>query len=114
LQSSLRVLLIQMPLHPHCFILAASLLLPVAPADSSAINALSLSAADATNPHRLLYEGQEEIGSPNLPSFLTSHAQGLLSGVDLVLNADGGQVSATQPGICTGKPSDIINLMTGP
>jgi hypothetical protein len=55
-------------------------------------------------PHRLLYEGQEEIGSPNLPSFLTSHAQGLLSGVDLVLNADGGQVSATQPGICTGGP----------
>lgn len=51
---------------------------------------------------RFLLEGQEEIGSPNLPDFLTSHAQGLLAGVDLVLNADGGQVSATQPGICTG------------
>ena len=51
---------------------------------------------------RFLYEGQEEVGSPNLPSFLTSHADGLLSGVDLVLNADGGQPGATTPGICTG------------
>lgn len=51
-------------------------------------------------------EGQEEVGSPNLPNFLTKHAEGLLSGVDLVLNADGGQVSATQPGIGTGELLD--------
>jgi len=56
-----------------------------------------------SHPCRFLLEGQEEIGSPNLPNFLDSHSEGLLAGVDLVLNADGGQVSATQPGICTGR-----------
>lgn len=56
-------------------------------------------------------EGQEEIGSPNLPNFLASHSEGLLAGVDLVLNADGGQVSATQPGICTGRHLPVAIML---
>lgn len=58
---------------------------------------------------RFLLEGQEEIGSPNLPDFLTSHAKELLSGIDLVLNADGGQVSEEQPGICTGDDALCVS-----
>eukprot|EP00879_Flechtneria_rotunda_P000736 GHRR01000856.1.p1 GENE.GHRR01000856.1~~GHRR01000856.1.p1 ORF type:complete len:497 (+),score=111.37 GHRR01000856.1:1888-3378(+) len=51
---------------------------------------------------KFLLEGQEEIGSPNLENFLQLHKGGILAGADLALSADGGQISATQPGINTG------------
>ncbi|KAF8071270.1 AZG1 [Scenedesmus sp. PABB004] len=51
---------------------------------------------------KLLLEGQEEIGSPNLAAFLAKHRDGLLAGVDLALSADGGQVGPATPGITTG------------
>lgn len=47
---------------------------------------------------KLLLEGQEEIGSPNLEAFLKKHKDDLFSGVDMALSADGGQVSPSQPG----------------
>lgn len=56
--------------------------------------------AHQTPPHAL--QGQEEIGSPNLAPFLRKHKHGLLSGIDLALSADGGQISETQPCIPTG------------
>lgn len=47
---------------------------------------------------RLLFEGEEEIGSPNLHTVLTKHAH--LFKADLAFSADGGQVSSDIPGIC--------------
>ncbi len=45
---------------------------------------------------KFFIEGQEEIGSPNLPEFVPKHTE--LFACDLVLSADGGQWSETEPG----------------
>jgi acetylornithine deacetylase/succinyl-diaminopimelate desuccinylase-like protein len=49
---------------------------------------------------KCLFEGQEEIGSPQLPAFLAAHRD--LFACDLVINADGGQWSEEQPAIGVG------------
>ena len=49
---------------------------------------------------KLLFEGQEEIGSPQLPDFMAANKE-LLS-CDLVLSADGGQWEEDQPAIALG------------
>jgi acetylornithine deacetylase/succinyl-diaminopimelate desuccinylase-like protein len=49
---------------------------------------------------KFLFEGQEEIGSPQLPQFIKSKA-GLLAS-DLVLSADGGQWAEDQPALVLG------------
>jgi acetylornithine deacetylase/succinyl-diaminopimelate desuccinylase-like protein len=49
---------------------------------------------------KCFFEGQEEIGSPNIPSFLAAHRD--LFACDLVLSADGGQWSETEPSILLG------------
>ncbi len=49
---------------------------------------------------KFLFEGQEEIGSPQLGDFLTSHRE--LLGCDLVLSADGMQYDVDQPAIWLG------------
>ncbi|HVA90187.1 MAG TPA: dipeptidase [Chloroflexota bacterium] len=46
---------------------------------------------------KFLFEGQEEIGSPQLPTFLAAHRE--LFACDLVLSADGGQEGEEQPSI---------------
>ena len=48
---------------------------------------------------KFLFEGQEEIGSPQLPDFLKSHRE--LFACDLILNADSGQWSEDQPSLLT-------------
>lgn len=49
---------------------------------------------------KLLLEGQEEVGSPNLPNFLKKHAE--LLKADYAVSADGGQISATESSITIG------------
>jgi acetylornithine deacetylase/succinyl-diaminopimelate desuccinylase-like protein len=49
---------------------------------------------------KFLFEGQEELGSPQLPSFIEKH-KNLLS-CDLVLSADGGQWDEDHPGLVLG------------
>ena len=49
---------------------------------------------------KFLFEGQEEIGSPQLPEFIASYKD-LLS-CDLVLSADGGQWEEDQPSLLIG------------
>jgi acetylornithine deacetylase/succinyl-diaminopimelate desuccinylase-like protein len=49
---------------------------------------------------KFFFEGQEEIGSPQLPSFIEEHREKLSS--DLVISADGGQVGEDQPGLFVG------------
>jgi acetylornithine deacetylase/succinyl-diaminopimelate desuccinylase-like protein len=49
---------------------------------------------------KFLFEGQEEIGSPQLPDFISSHAD--LLNCDLVVNADGGQWEEDQPALVLG------------
>ncbi|MFO7737731.1 MAG: dipeptidase [Desulfatiglandaceae bacterium] len=49
---------------------------------------------------KLLFEGQEEIGSPQLPDFMSAN-QDLLA-CDLVLSADGGQWEKDQPALILG------------
>ena len=44
---------------------------------------------------KCLFEGQEEIGSPQLPEFVAAHRD--LLACDLVVSADGGQWAADQP-----------------
>ena len=57
-------------------------------------------------PHRLprpvqiVLEGQEEIGSPDMPAFLQQHRRQLAA--DTVVSADGGQISEDQGGIAIG------------
>ena len=46
---------------------------------------------------KFFLEGQEEIGSPQLPAFVASQRE--LLACDLVLSADGGQYSEDQPGL---------------
>jgi len=49
---------------------------------------------------KFLFEGQEEIGSPQLPGFIAEN--GDLLTCDLVLSADGGQWEADQPALTLG------------
>ncbi len=49
---------------------------------------------------KFLFEGQEEIGSPQLPDFIAAHKE-LLS-CDMVLSADGGQWDEDQPALILG------------
>ncbi len=49
---------------------------------------------------RFLFEGQEEIGSPQIPTFVAAHREMLAC--DLVISSDGGQWSETEPAILTG------------
>jgi acetylornithine deacetylase/succinyl-diaminopimelate desuccinylase-like protein len=49
---------------------------------------------------KFLFEGQEEIGSPQLPKFMKEHRERLVS--DLVISADGGQYSEERPGLYVG------------
>ncbi|MGO8885652.1 MAG: dipeptidase [Streptosporangiaceae bacterium] len=46
---------------------------------------------------RFLFEGEEEIGSPNLPAFVRSHAAQLAA--DLVISADGAMWRPTEPSL---------------
>ena len=48
---------------------------------------------------KLLLEGQEEIGSPQLPEFLAAHRERLAC--DMVISADSGQWSETEPSLLT-------------
>lgn len=48
---------------------------------------------------RFLFEGEEEIGSPNLPSFVKAHAEELAA--DLVISADGAMWRPTEPSLST-------------
>ena len=49
---------------------------------------------------KFFFEGQEEIGSPQLPEFIASHRD--LLACDLVLSADGGQWAEDQPALQIG------------
>ena len=49
---------------------------------------------------KCLFEGQEEIGSPQLPKFIADHTD--LLKCDLVISADGGQWEEDQPAILLG------------
>jgi len=49
---------------------------------------------------KFLFEGQEEIGSPQLPDFLSANKE--LFSCDLVLSADGGQWDENQPALILG------------
>jgi acetylornithine deacetylase/succinyl-diaminopimelate desuccinylase-like protein len=49
---------------------------------------------------KFLFEGQEEIGSPQIPAFVAAHRDMLAC--DLVISSDGGQWSETEPAILTG------------
>jgi acetylornithine deacetylase/succinyl-diaminopimelate desuccinylase-like protein len=49
---------------------------------------------------KFFFEGQEEIGSPQIPDFVTAHRD--LLACDLALSSDGGQWSETEPAILVG------------
>jgi acetylornithine deacetylase/succinyl-diaminopimelate desuccinylase-like protein len=49
---------------------------------------------------KFFFEGQEEIGSPQLPEFIAGHRE--LLACDLVFSADGGQWDEDQPAVLTG------------
>jgi acetylornithine deacetylase/succinyl-diaminopimelate desuccinylase-like protein len=49
---------------------------------------------------KCFFEGQEEIGSPQIPDFVAAHRE--LLACDLVLSADGGQWGEDQPALCLG------------
>lgn len=49
---------------------------------------------------KFLFEGQEEIGSPQIPAFVAAHKD--LLACDLVINSDSGQWSETEPGLLVG------------
>ncbi|HEX6289387.1 MAG TPA: dipeptidase [Herpetosiphonaceae bacterium] len=49
---------------------------------------------------KFLFEGQEEIGSPQIPAFVAAHRE--LLACDLAVSADGGQWSETEPAILLG------------
>jgi acetylornithine deacetylase/succinyl-diaminopimelate desuccinylase-like protein len=62
----------------------------------------ALLACEATLPVnvKFFFEGQEEIGSPQLPPFVAAHRE--LLACDLVVSSDGGQWSETEPSILLG------------
>jgi acetylornithine deacetylase/succinyl-diaminopimelate desuccinylase-like protein len=62
----------------------------------SAVEAI-LQAGQAPVKIKFLLEGEEEIGSPNLPAFIENHRQ--LLACDIALNPDAGMISADDPTI---------------
>ncbi len=68
----------------------------------AAISAVKAILAQGTPPVNIKFilEGEEEIGSPNLPAFLKAHAD--LLRADFVLNPDAGMISAEMPTIVYG------------
>lgn len=50
---------------------------------------------------KVFFEGQEEIGSPDLPDFMAAHRD--LLACDMVLSADGGQWSENEPVLVIGR-----------
>lgn len=59
---------------------------------------------------KLLLEGQEEIGSPQMPAFLAAH--GSRWAADYAFSADGGQVTSGPPGICLGLRGSVAVELT--
>jgi acetylornithine deacetylase/succinyl-diaminopimelate desuccinylase-like protein len=50
---------------------------------------------------KFFFEGQEEIGSPQLPDFIAQHKE--LLACDMILSADGGQWDPDQPALTVGR-----------
>lgn len=71
-----------------------------------------LSAGDGGLPVnvKLLLEGQEEIGSPQMPAFLATH--GARWAADYAFSADGGQVTSGPPGVCLGLRGSVAVELT--
>ncbi len=65
-----------------------------------AVEALLKSAGALPFNMKFIFEGQEEIGSPQIPAFVAANRE--LLACDLVLSADGGQWSETEPAILLG------------
>lgn len=59
---------------------------------------------------KLLLEGQEEIGSPQMPAFLATH--GGRWAADYAFSADGGQVTSGPPGVCLGLRGSVAVELT--
>lgn len=59
---------------------------------------------------KLLLEGQEEIGSPQMPTFLATH--GSRWAADYAFSADGGQVTSGPPGVCLGLRGSVAVELT--
>lgn len=81
-----------------------------------AVEALLRSGGAAPVNLKFCFEGQEEIGSPQIPEFMPAHAERFAS--DLAVSADGGQFSETEPlllmslrGIC-GVQIDVHGAST--
>ena len=63
---------------------------------------------------KFLFEGQEEVASPDMPEFVKKNKQKL--SCDMIFSADGGQFSETEPNLVTGLKG-ILGLeikVTGP
>jgi acetylornithine deacetylase/succinyl-diaminopimelate desuccinylase-like protein len=56
---------------------------------------------------RFLFEGEEEIGSPHLPGYVTSHASELAA--DLVISADGAMWRPTEPSLAV-KSKGLVSM----
>ena len=65
-----------------------------------AVEALMKTAGGLPLNVKFLFEGQEEIGSPQLPDFVGSHKD--LLACDLVVNSDSGQWGENEPGLLVG------------
>ena len=65
-----------------------------------AVEALLQSEGELPVNLKFFFEGQEEIGSPNLPPFIAAHKEALAC--DMVLSADGGQWDEDQPALMVG------------
>lgn len=81
-----------------------------------AVEALLRSEGAAPVNLKFCFEGQEEIGSPQIPAFMPAHVERFAS--DLAVSADGGQFSETEPvllmslrGIC-GVQIDVHGAST--
>lgn len=63
---------------------------------------------------KFLLEGEEEIGSPNLPQYVKDHAEELA--VDLVISADGAQWRPTEPSLSIASKglATLSVVVTGP
>jgi len=66
-----------------------------------AVEAWSASAGAPPVNVTFVIEGEEEIGSPNLPTFLSEHRE--LLGGDLAISADGGMLGAERPSLTVGN-----------
>jgi acetylornithine deacetylase/succinyl-diaminopimelate desuccinylase-like protein len=65
-----------------------------------AVEALLATAGELPVSCKFLVEGQEEIGSPQLPGWVAAHKD--LLACDLALNSDGSQWTETEPALLTG------------